>query len=75
MHYVVPYLRINLLKIGKKKYHQWVYLGIPPIHESTVALVLSFSTGRVSPHLHVEFDNSFTTIDGCDGNIVPTRYW
>ena len=46
-----------------------------PIHVWTVALVLTLSTGRVSPQFHLSFDPSFTTINGCDGNIFPPSYW
>ena len=46
-----------------------------PIHIIKVTLVLSLSTGRVLPQLHVAFDPSFTTINGRNGNIFPLRYW
>ena len=46
-----------------------------PIHASKLALVLIFSTVRLSPQFHGTFDSSFTTINVHDGNIVPPRYW
>ena len=46
-----------------------------PIHDMTVALVLSFLTGIVSPKSHVEFDPSFANINCCYGNLVPPSYW
>ena len=45
-----------------------------PIHVSKVALVLSLSTGRVSPQFYVEFDPSFVTINGHYANIVSPSY-
>ena len=46
-----------------------------PINMRSVALVISLSTGRVSPQFHVAFYPYFTTINGCDGNIFPPIYW
>ena len=37
-----------------------VYLGHSPDHASNVALVLSLTTGLVSPQYHVVFDDDFT---------------
>ena len=54
-----------------KKITPGIYLGISSIHASTVALLLSLLTGRVSPQLHIAVLTSFTTINGCDGNLVP----
>ena len=45
------------------------------IHTREVFLVIILLMGRVSPHLHVAFDHSFTTNNNCDGNIVPPSYW
>ena len=39
-----------------------IYLGPSPQHARTVALVLSLSTGHVSPQFHVSFDPSFQTV-------------
>ena len=50
-------------------------MEISPIHASTSALVLSLSTGRVSPQFHVSFYPSFTTTNGRDVNIIPPSYW
>ena len=59
----------------KEKIIPGIYLGMSPIHARTVALVLSLSTGRVSPQFHVALDPSFTTINGHYGNLIPPRYW
>ena len=40
-----------------------VYLGHSPDHASNVALILSLTTGLVSPQYHVVFDDNFTTVD------------
>ena len=49
-----------------KPFHKWkyrsrvgVYLGQSPIHNQSVALVLSLETGHVSPQFHTKFDGSF----------------
>jgi Reverse transcriptase (RNA-dependent DNA polymerase)/GAG-pre-integrase domain len=39
-----------------------IYLGHSSQHSQTVALVLSMTTGLVSPQFHVRFDDSFETI-------------
>ena len=39
-----------------------IYLGRSPRHSRNVHLVLSTSTGLVSPQFHVEFDDLFTTV-------------
>ena len=59
----------------KENRTSWIYLGMSPIHASLVALVLRFSTGRLSLQFRVVFDPSFTTINCCDVNIVPPSYW
>jgi hypothetical protein len=40
-----------------------VYLGHSPDHASNVALVLSLTTGLVSPQYHVVFDDDFSTFE------------
>ena len=39
-----------------------VYHGISPQHAGSVALVLNFKTGYISPKFHIIFDDDFTTI-------------
>jgi len=39
-----------------------VYLGQSPKYNRNVALVLSLTTGLVSPQFHVEFDDTFQTV-------------
>jgi hypothetical protein len=45
-----------------------VYLGMSPDHLSTAPLVLSTTTGLISPQFHVIFDNQFTTTDSLHTN-------
>ena len=45
------------------------------IHANRIFLVFILYMRRVSPHFHVEFYPSFTTINGCNGNIVSPSYW
>jgi hypothetical protein len=51
-----------------------VYLGMSPEHASTVPLVLSTTTGLVSPQFHVVFNDQFTTTDSLHTNKVPTNW-
>ena len=51
-----------------KPFHKWkhrakmgVYLGLSPLHAKNVSLVLSRTTGYVSPQFHVKYDAHFTT--------------
>lgn len=46
----------------KERTHVGIYLGRSPHHPRNVALVLSPTTGLVSPQFHVKFDSSFSTV-------------
>ena len=39
-----------------------VYMGVSPLHASTVALVLNPNTNRLSPQFHCVFDDYFETV-------------
>jgi hypothetical protein len=39
-----------------------LYLGVSPMHSSSVALVLNLRTGLASPQFHVAFDDMFETV-------------
>ena len=39
-----------------------IYLGFSPCHSCDVALVMSPTTGNLSPQFHVVFDNEFSTL-------------
>jgi hypothetical protein len=54
---------------GGKRPNKWVrrsrvavYLGQSPRHARSVALVLSLTTGYVSPQFHMKFDDFFETV-------------
>jgi hypothetical protein len=51
-----------------------VYLGFSPDHASSVPLVLSTTTGLVSPQYHVVFDDNFTTTTSFKNNQLPTNW-
>ena len=58
------------LQDGKKlpkwtmRSRQGVYLGISPVHASTVGRILNITTGAVTPQYHVMYDEYFTTVTG-----------
>jgi hypothetical protein len=63
------YVLENSLQSGHGIHHKWkararvgIYLGRSPQHGRNVALVLSRTTGLVSPQFHVTFDPSFHTV-------------
>ncbi len=51
-----------------------MYLGHPPFHAGSVALVFNPRTGRISPQYHVVFDNTFLTIPFMDNGTVPPHW-
>lgn len=51
-----------------------VYLGPSPRHASSVALVLSLTTGMVSSQYHVEYDEFFETVRMKD-QVIPRSLW
>jgi hypothetical protein len=51
-----------------------VYLGMSPDHASSVPLVLSTTTGLVSPQFHVIFDDHFSTTSSLHTNTIPPHW-
>jgi hypothetical protein len=51
-----------------------VYLGFSPDHASSVPLVLSTTTGLVSPQFHVVYDDNFTTTKCLETNVLPSNW-
>lgn len=51
-----------------------VYLGHSPDHAGNVALVLSLSTGLVSPQYHVVFDDSFSSVPFIRSKEEPSNW-
>ena len=65
-----------------KKLSKWanrarvgIYLGHSPQHARTVALVLSMTTGLVSPQFHVRMDPTFQTLRSILGGSSPKSHW
>ena len=65
-----------------KKLSKWsdrarvgIYLGHSPQHARTVALVLSLTTGLVSPQFHVRMDPTFHTLRSIFGGSSPPSQW
>eukprot|EP00978_Attheya_sp_CCMP212_P015453 scaffold39891_cov70-Attheya_sp.AAC.1 len=77
-----PTYALNSKLQGGKSIPKWqerarvgIYLGLSPQHSRSVALVLSLSTGLVSPQFHVEFDDLFETVGKRAGNPVTVSKW
>lgn len=52
-----------------------IYLGPLLQHASSVGLVLSLSTGNVSPAFHTKYDDRFITVSKPFGSYVPKSLW
>jgi hypothetical protein len=52
-----------------------IYLGPSPQHAKSVALVLSLTTGNVSPQYHVQFDDLFETVTKENEQYIPRSEW
>jgi len=50
-----------------------VYLGNSPDHATSVPLVLSLTSGLVSPQYHMVFDDSFATVKSFDTDKIPSN--
>jgi hypothetical protein len=68
------------LQGGGKRPNKWVrrsrialYLGSSPHHARLVALVLSPTTGYVSPQFHLKYDDFFETVR--EFNALPESKW
>jgi hypothetical protein len=67
-----PTLRQNhKLPRWKPRSRVGVYLGFSPHHSSRIPLVLSTTTGLVSPQYHVVFDDNFSTVNSFIKNQIP----
>jgi hypothetical protein len=74
------YVLNNTLQSGRKA-HKWVersrvgiYLGPSLQHSRSIGLILSLTTGNVSPQFHVTYDDGFKTTRG-SGSILPASNW
>eukprot|EP00978_Attheya_sp_CCMP212_P035308 scaffold152839_cov109-Attheya_sp.AAC.1 len=77
-----PTYALNNKLQGGKSIPKWqerarvgIYLGLSPQHSRSVALVLSLTTGLVSPQFHVEFDDLFETVGKRAGNPTTVSKW
>lgn len=52
-----------------------VYLGVSPRHARNVSMILSITTGLVSPQFHVTHDEFFETVKPISGNPPTTSMW
>ena len=81
-HFGCPvYVLHNQLQAGQKG-RKWddrarigIYLGPSPQHARSVALVLSLSTGLVSPQFHCSFDDLFETTTTKNQPYLPLSMW
>ena len=48
-----------------------IYLGLSPEHARSVCLVMSLTTGLVSPQFHVKADDNFETVNSTNNAPVP----
>jgi hypothetical protein len=79
-HFGCPvYVLDHNLQSGKRSGMKWkervrlgINLGFSPQHAKSVHLVLSLTTGCVSPQFHCTFDTTFETLKGYD---VPESLW
>ena len=51
-----------------------IYMGVSPLHASTVGLILNPNTNRTSPQFHCVYDDYFETVHSNDNNTVPPNW-
>jgi hypothetical protein len=84
LNYHPPLCPVYVLHIGLhgggKRPNKWVrrsriaiYLGSSPRHARSVAIVLSLTTGYVSPQFHLKFDDFLETVQ--DVKSLPPSKW
>ena len=52
----------NKLPRWKPRSHRGVFMGLSPLHASSVPLVLNPETGAITPQYHVVFDDQFSSV-------------
>jgi Reverse transcriptase (RNA-dependent DNA polymerase) len=52
-----------------------VYLGSSDYYANNVGLVLSITTGLVSPQFHLKYDDEYISVSPDYGNIIPCSEW
>ena len=75
------YVLDNAMQTGKKG-NKWeerarvgIFLGYSPQHSRSVSLILSLTSGLVSPQFHVKFDDNYQTIKASFGDSPPKSHW
>ena len=81
-HFGCPVYVLNSKLANGKKAAKWedrtrvaIYLGKSQNHARSVSLVLSLTTGMVSPQYHCKFDDLFQTVSGKGVQQVPVSKW
>jgi hypothetical protein len=81
-HFGCPVYVLNSKMASGKKLPKWddrtrvaIYLKKSPNHARSVSLVLSLSTGMVSPQYHCQFDDLFETVSGKGVQSIPESKW
>ena len=59
----------------KQRSRMGIFLGLSPVHARSVPLVLSMTTGLVSPQFHVVLDPTFSTITNTKEALLPESKW
>jgi hypothetical protein len=44
-------------------------------HARSIALILSLSTGNISPQYHCYMDDTFDTVVGTEAHLIPKSQW
>jgi len=81
-HFGCPVYVLNSKMASGKKMPKWedrtrvaIYLGKSPNHARSVSLVLSLTTGMISPQYHCQFDDLFETVSSKGVMNVPASQW
>ena len=81
-HFGCPVYVANAKVQAGKKVSKWserarvgIYLGHSPQHARTVGLVLSLTTGLLSPQFHIKPDTTFHTLRKAFDGRFPTSKW
>ena len=51
-----------------------IYMGISPLHASSVGLILNPNTNRISPQFHCIYDDYFETVHSNDATSIPPAW-
>ena len=65
----------NKIRKWKERARVGIYLGSSPQHAKSVALILSLTSGNVSPQFYCSFDDMFETTTGNQAKLMPRSQW